>query len=246
MVDLQADLGPWKAGCGLNKASPSRIRRRERRAAERDFAARSAAENAPVVKGCAVEVLTRKSAENTAAKAVIESVAAKAAAGNAAAKSATESVAGSVDAEAAAVSTANKAAVESATTEFAAEKVAKADSEEPPMRGMAESDKATTSSKNSQLLCWNSNREMNLTHQCADVAKVKPSVVHSGKTETVPPCLPVSRSASNTSKKQSDISEPKSIKCHVCEVLGRETSLVLCGSRCPSCSVTATACYPYC
>ena len=33
----------------------------------------------------------------------------------------------------------------------------------------------------------------------------------------------------------------QSVKCHVCAVLGRETSLVLCGSRCPSCGVTATA-----
>ena len=31
------------------------------------------------------------------------------------------------------------------------------------------------------------------------------------------------------------------VKCCVCAALGRETSLVLCGSVCPSCGVTATA-----
>ena len=34
-------------------------------------------------------------------------------------------------------------------------------------------------------------------------------------------------------------SESDWLKCHVCECLGRETSLVLRGSRCPSCGITA-------
>ena len=33
----------------------------------------------------------------------------------------------------------------------------------------------------------------------------------------------------------------ETVKCHVCVCLGRETSLVLCGSRCPSCGITVTA-----
>ena len=33
---------------------------------------------------------------------------------------------------------------------------------------------------------------------------------------------------------------PRTVKCHVCACLGRETSLVLVGSRCPSCWITAT------
>ena len=33
-------------------------------------------------------------------------------------------------------------------------------------------------------------------------------------------------------------SESDWLKCHVCECLGRETSLVLRGSRCPSCGIT--------
>ena len=36
---------------------------------------------------------------------------------------------------------------------------------------------------------------------------------------------------------------PKTVKCHPCAYLGRETSLVLCGSVCPSCGVTAVEMY---
>ena len=32
----------------------------------------------------------------------------------------------------------------------------------------------------------------------------------------------------------------RTVKCHVCACLGRETSMVPCGSKCPSCGITAT------
>ena len=32
----------------------------------------------------------------------------------------------------------------------------------------------------------------------------------------------------------------RTVKCHVCACLGRETSMVLCGFKCPSCGITAT------
>ena len=117
MVDLKADLGTWKADCGLNKASPSRVRRRERRAAKRDFAARSP-----------VEVWTSKSAVNVATKTAPESATSMRAAENAAIKGATESATSMRAAENAAIKAAEEAA---ANAKAAAEElVAKAASVE--------------------------------------------------------------------------------------------------------------------
>ena len=115
MVDMQADLGHWKAqGCSLNKASPSRTRRRERRAAERDLAA--ATEEVVAAKAAADET-TVKAAEEKTAKAAAEKAATRAAAEEVTAKAAAEEAA----AKAAAVEVSAKAAGKEAATRAAAE-----------------------------------------------------------------------------------------------------------------------------
>ena len=142
-VDLNADLGPWKAGCGLIRASPSRVRRRERRAAERDFAARRAAVNAPDVKARAEEVLIRKFAVNVATKAATkraaENAATEAAAESAAAQASESAAAEEVEAVRAAEEAAAKAAAENVAAKAAAEKAAaKAAAEKAAAKAAAE------------------------------------------------------------------------------------------------------------
>ena len=136
-VELQADLGYWKAqGRNLNKASPCRARRRERRAAERDFAAaeevaaaKAAAEEAAAAKATVELVAAKAPAQKATAKAAAMEVNAKTADEELAAKAAAEKAAANAAAEEAAVKTAAeevsaKAAAEEVTAKAAAEKAA--------------------------------------------------------------------------------------------------------------------------
>ena len=193
-MNLCADLGLWGApACeprlkvwdygSLRKASPSRLRRRSRRASEREriaAAKRAAAENA-AAENLAAENATAekekadaekcdtmkaaekcaavKNAEKCAAMKAAEEVAAKAAAKEATAKVAAEEAAAKaaaeeVNAKVAAEEAAAKAAAESAATTASAPAVkVGAKVAESPSREILESDQATTSGKKSQCEC---------------------------------------------------------------------------------------------
>ena len=136
MVDMQADLGCWNAqGCTLNKASPSRARRRERRAAERNFNAAAAKEE--TAKAAAEKAAAKATPEEVIAKAAAEEAAAKSFAEEAAAKAAAEEV----FAKAVTVEVSDKAAAVEVSS-----KSAKAAAEEAAVRAatVQVSDKAVT------------------------------------------------------------------------------------------------------
>ena len=156
-VNMYADLGPWRAhsdvlslnvSClgGLQKASPSRQRRRERRAAQREAASESAVDE--------TEVIPKAAAENAIAKKTA---------------SAEKAVAAEVSAAAveAGVECAKKAAVKSAAAKTvkcsAAEQAA--GFEKTSDKEVSESD-ATTSSLHSKVQCCNCNMDMTPDHQC--------------------------------------------------------------------------------
>ena len=211
---MQADLGPWRAkseNCWSKvwtsggKVSPSRLRRRERRAAERERsvgrrevaakaalvpAAVKAAEGSAALEAAAENAAAKKAAAEiaTTATKAAESVATKGAVGSAAAKTVAESVASKAAAEsavakAATESDASKATVESVASKAAAESAAaksaaaKAAKATVVETSLAEYDLATTSTSGmtSQPLCWSCNREMTSGHQCDEVATVKSS-----------------------------------------------------------------------
>ena len=168
-------MGPWRAPTSnlLPKAgevgSPSQLRRRLRRAAERsavaaakaaeEAATRAAAEEA-ATKAAAGETAAKAAADEVTARAIAEQVAAKAESKEVAAKDAAEKVAAKafseeVIAKPVAEEAAAKAAAESVVITAAAEKVGAkggAAYEESPSREILESDQATTSGKNSQPL----------------------------------------------------------------------------------------------
>ena len=270
-VRMHADLGQWKASTGsfcpkvwdnggphLPKVSPSRIRRREKRAAA--VAAKEAAEENVAAEQAAVE-------SAAAEKAATESVdAAERAAEKANAEYATAEKVAEENAAA------EKAATESAIAKKAAESAA-------TVPGSDISDQiASTSSRGSEILCcWNCSEEMtpgvkcgnceepmSSTHQCcAGLNQLQPAlssqcVNAKGKSRQ----LNMMKSCDNCDSlfcaktgcqscvvspppllktKTPGPSAPEKVKCCVCTALGREISLVDCGSRCPSCGITATS-----
>ena len=181
-VSMCAEIGPWKAPAGemcpnvwvrgLHKASPSRLRRRERRAAEREQVA---------------------AAEKVAKKADAKADAEIAEAGRAIA----ETIASEVLVE---VTAAEKAAVERATAENAAviapaktkSDTANAAAGKTPAGNDAvncDAEVATTSCKENRLQCLNCDGDMTAEHQCRVPNQVSPELASvSGEH---PPPLPL-------------------------------------------------------
>ena len=157
-----ADLGPWRAPAAnlLPKAgesgSPSQLRRRLRRAAERSAAAaakagtesvtkKAPAENAVASASAAKDVIAKAAAEEALAKPAAEEVTVQAAAEQVAAKTAAEKAA----AKAAAAEVSAKAAALEVSARAAAEKVAaKAAAEEAAAKAVAESAATTAAAAN--------------------------------------------------------------------------------------------------
>ena len=77
--------------------------------------------------------------------------------------------------------------------------------------------------------CLNCEAEMTPHHQC-QIQEDSDMPVNVNESEVV-----------QVAKVESVEVATQCVKCCVCAALGRETSLVLCGSVCPSCGVTATA-----
>ena len=244
-MNFGADLGPWRPATGdfrpkfgeyVKPSSPSRLRRKDRRAAERE---RSAAVNTVAAGKAAAEVVAaeKADAEATSTGKAAEEV------------SAFVEVAGEV-------STAEKAAdklvpAENAADDTAVEKTAtevtvveKAAGDERDAAKKAENyasvvkaaaEVASTSScgkeQRTAETCWNCDQEMTLDHQC----EVPSVTVRSRPSPSPFKCPPRTR--------RHGVYPPilERVKCHVCACLGRETSMVICGSTCPSCGVTATS-----
>ena len=297
-MSFDADLGPWRpvsdevlpkfGDCAKPHItpSPSRLRRKARRAAER---VRSAAIGAAAVNAVSVSFAAAKAAVvevPSAEKADADAIATGKAAVDVAA---TVKVAGEVltaEKAAGAVSTVEKAvdelvAAENAADGPAVEKTAtevtvvvKAAGEESDAAKQADSyvsvvkaaaaEIASTSScgkeKRTAKTCWDCDQELTVDHQC-EVPPVRsrpwPSPPSSTSDAVAPQgsrslnikkfCVkceerhPVGRKCQCQSAEealQGSSVKPR-VKCCVCKVLGRETT-VLIGSRCQSCGVTAS------
>ena len=162
-VNMYADLGPWRAQSdglspnmfcsgGLQKASPSRQRRRERRAAERVATAESAVDESNVVAMATVgNIVAKKTAAEkpVAEKAVAESLIAN--------KTAVESAA-AAEAEVECAKKAEKTMMCPAAGQVA--EFEKTSGKEVP------DSVATTSCLHSNMQCWNCNMDMTPDHQC--------------------------------------------------------------------------------
>ena len=234
-VSLSADFGPsvpsWNAATAgapdyaSVRGSPSRLRRRLRRAAERAATEKTNSEQSVAEKAATEEVVAEKeAAEKVDAEKEAAACSEKIAAEKADVK---REAAEKADAEREAAETAydEKEAAEKSDVEKAAAKKAAAE-KELAVKGAAE---ASTSS------CGSAGRRATAVNSPVGVAvgsKRPPSKKrlcdNAGKSELAGEILPLPLS-------------PKTVKCHVCVCLGRETSLVLCGSRCPSCGITVTA-----
>ena len=181
-VSLNAEIGPWKAPAkemcpnawvrGLHKASPSRLRRRERRAAEREQVA------------AAEEVVCEKTAKKTNAE-IAE-----------AGRNVAEIDAAEVLVE---MPAAGKAAVERAAAEKDVESAPAKMTSDTADAGAgitpAENDAvecaevATTSCRDSKLQCLNCDGDMTPEHQCRVPTPVSPEPA--SVTEEHPPPLPL-------------------------------------------------------
>ena len=94
-----------------------------------------------------------------------------------------------------------------------------------------------------KLSCVNCDAEFNLDHQCEVIESdsscedVQCGEISSPKeTDRAERLLCLQ----NLVKLRQSRPPPKTVKCHVCVCLGRETSLVAIGSRCRSCGITAS------
>ena len=101
------------------------------------------------------------------------------------------------------------------------------------------------------LKCLRCDAKMTPGHQCEDLdgASAVNSPGTAVGTKGLPPMKGLYAEKSELSGETPPLSLssetlcPKTVKCHVCACLGRETSLVLCGSVCPSCGVIAAELY---
>ena len=227
-VSLSADFGPsvpsWNAAtAGVPddvsvRRNPSRLRRRLRRAAERAATEKTNSEQSVAKKAATEEVVAEKeAAEKVDAEKEAAACSEKIAAEKADVK---REAAEKADAEREAAETAydEKEAAEKSDVEKAAAKKAAAE-KKLAVKGAAE---ASTSS------CGSAGRRTTAT------AVNSPVGVAVGFKR--PPSM--KRRCDNVGKSEL---AGETVKCHVCVCLGRETSLVLCGSRCPSCGITVTA-----
>ena len=94
--------------------------------------------------------------------------------------------------------------------------------------------------------CSNCEAEMTPDHQCeASEAFPPDSVIPASSPSFTPPGSPTGRTTGRRIfpkkfVKETEMTEHLRVKCCVCACLGRETSMVLLGSKCPSCGITAT------
>ena len=231
-VNMHADLGPWRAhsdglspnmSCfgGLQKASPSRQRRRVRRAAERVASAECAViESDAVVKAAAENAIAKKIAENSSAveKDLVKSLIVN--------KAAEESAA----AVKAGVKYVKKTAGKSADAKTEECPVAEqaAGAEKSSVKEVSDS-VATTSCLHSKVQCWNCNMDMTPAHQCELPASV---VVEHPPPLPLCPVKPTPVAGSNPPPSMVEVSEnvqknevaaghlPPLPLCHYCCHLG--------------------------
>ena len=100
-----------------------------------------------------------------------------------------------------------------------------------------------TPCEGSVIKCLNCDGPMGASHQCGDSSSPKETVVQRSRIvqniqKFCPVCEIFYRSGTDHQCVGDDGKDEK-VKCIVCQALGRETSMVLCGSRCPSCGITA-------
>ena len=101
-----------------------------------------------------------------------------------------------------------------------------------------------STAEGSVIKCLNCDGHMGASHQCEDSSSPKETVVQKSRTiknlqKFCSVCDIFYKSGTDHQCGTCDDGKPERVKCIVCQALGRETSLVLCGSRCPSCGVTA-------
>ena len=99
-----------------------------------------------------------------------------------------------------------------------------------------------STSEGSVIKCSNCDEPMGASHQCGDFSSPKETVVEN-RSRTIKNlqkfCAVCEIFYKYGTHHQCETGKPEIVKCIVCQALGRETSLVLCGSTCPSCGVPA-------
>ena len=97
------------------------------------------------------------------------------------------------------------------------------------------------------IKCLNCDGPMGASHQCGDFSSPKETVMQNTSRiirnlkKFCSVCETFHKADTKCRSCATPEPPPKTVKCHVCACLGRETSLVQCGSVCPSCGVTAIA-----
>ena len=99
-----------------------------------------------------------------------------------------------------------------------------------------------STSEGSVIKCSNCDGPMGASHQCGDFSSPNETVVENSS-RTIKNlqkfCAVCEIFYKSGTHHQCETGKPEIVKCIVCQALGRETSLVLCGSTCPSCGVPA-------
>ena len=100
-----------------------------------------------------------------------------------------------------------------------------------------------SSLEGSVIKCSNCDEPMGASHQCGDFSSPKETVVEN-RSRTIKNllkfCAVCEIYYKSGTHHQCETEKPEIVKCIVCQALGRETSLVPCGSTCPSCGVPAS------
>ena len=100
-----------------------------------------------------------------------------------------------------------------------------------------------STSEGSVIKCSNCDEPMGASHQCGDFSSPKETVVEN-RSRTIKNllkfCAVCEIYYKSGTHHQCETEKPEIVKCIVCQALGRETSLVPCGSTCPSCGVPAS------
>ena len=97
-----------------------------------------------------------------------------------------------------------------------------------------------STSEGSVIKCSNCDEPMGASHQCGDFSSPKEVENRSRTIKNLQKfCAVCEIFYKYGTHHQCETGKPEIVKCIVCQALGRETSLVLCGSICPSCGVPA-------
>ena len=100
-----------------------------------------------------------------------------------------------------------------------------------------------STSEGSVIKCSNCDEPMGASHQCGYFSSPKETVVEN-RSRTIKNllkfCAVCEIYYKSGTHHQCENEKPEIVKCIVCQALGRETSLVPCGSICPSCGVPAS------